>query len=120
MAFQIVDDILDVVGDASRLGKPPGTDVREGNVTLVTIHALNDGSAIDVRTLERLVRKRRKQAEDVKRALSLLRDSGAVERARIDALSYGQLAKKSLDPIADSDAKASMMRLVDYVLSRDT
>jgi geranylgeranyl pyrophosphate synthase len=120
MAFQIVDDILDVVGDAARLGKPPGTDVREGNVTLVTIHALNDGSAIDVRALERLVRKRRKQEQDVQRALSLLRDSGAVEKARMDALAYGQLAKKSLDPIADSDAKANMIRLVDYVVSRDT
>ena len=119
MAFQIVDDVLDVVGDASRLGKPPGTDVREGNVTLVTIHALNDGSAIDVRLLERLVRKRRKQDADVRRVLSLLRDSGAVEKARLDAQTYGQLAKKALDPIADSDAKASMIRLVDYVLSRD-
>src|SRR5436309_7815303 len=120
MAFQIVDDVLDVVGDASRLGKPPGTDVREGNVTLVTIHALNDGSAIDVRALERLVRKHRKQDVDVRRVLSLLRDSGAVEKARLDAQAYGQLAKKALDPIADSDAKASMIRLVDYVLSRDT
>ncbi len=120
MAFQIVDDVLDVVGDASRLGKPPGTDVREGNVTLVTIHALNDGSAIDVRALERLVRKHRKQDADVRRVLSLLRDSGAVEKARLDAQAYGQLAKKALDPIADSDAKASMIRLVDYVLSRDT
>src|SRR5436853_498322 len=114
------DDVLDVVGDASRLGKPPGTDVREGNVTLVTIHALNDGSAIDVRALERLVRKHRKQDADVRRVLSLLRDSGAVEKARLDAQAYGQLAKKALDPIADSDAKASMIRLVDYVLSRDT
>src|SRR6266566_3319769 len=48
IAFQIVDDILDVVGDAVVLGKRPGTDLREGNVTLVAIHALNDGSRIDV------------------------------------------------------------------------
>src|SRR5436853_67488 len=62
----------------------------------------------------------RKQDVDVRRVLSLLRDSGAVEKARLDAQAYGQLAKKALDPIADSDAKASMIRLVDYVLSRDT
>src|SRR3989454_960078 len=120
MAFQIVDDILDVVGDAPRLGKPPGTDVREGNVTLVTIHALNDGSAIDVRALDRLVRKHRKQDVDVRRVLSLLRDSGAVEKARLDAQADGQLAQKALEPLPDRRAKASMIRLVDYVLSRDT
>jgi geranylgeranyl pyrophosphate synthase len=115
-----VDDILDVVGDASRLGKPAGTDVREGNVTLVMIHALNDGSAIDVRALERLIRKKRKQDADVRRALTLLRDSGAVETARRDAEIYGQQAKKALDILADSEAKRNMVRLVDYVLSRDT
>ena len=119
MAFQIVDDILDVVGDASRLGKPPGTDVREGNVTLVTIHALNDGSAIDVEDLERLIRKRRKGEADVRRALGLLRESGAVEKARHDAEVYGALAKKTLDPLPEGEAKANMIRLVDYVLSRD-
>src|SRR5207247_4434875 len=57
IAFQIVDDILDVVGDGARLGKRTGTDLREGNVTLVAIHALNDGSSIDVRALERLIAK---------------------------------------------------------------
>src|SRR2546426_90122 len=48
IAFQIVDDILDVVGEGARLGKRTGTDLRGGNVTLVAIHALNDGSSIDV------------------------------------------------------------------------
>ena len=43
-----------------------------------------------------------------------------IEKARLDAQAYGQLAKKALDPIADSDAKASMIRLVEYVLTRDT
>jgi octaprenyl-diphosphate synthase len=118
-AFQIVDDILDVVGDGARLGKPAGTDVREGNVTLVVIHALNDGSAIDMPTLARLIRKRGKPEAEVQRALSLLRDSGAVETARAEATAFGQIAKKSLDPISDSPAKEHMFHLVDFVLSRD-
>jgi octaprenyl-diphosphate synthase len=119
MAFQIVDDILDVVGDGTRLGKPAGTDIREGNVTLVAIHALNDGSTIDVPALSRLIRKRRKQEREVQRALDLLRESNAIDKARADAFAFGQIAKKSLDSVADSPAKASMVRLVDFVLSRD-
>jgi octaprenyl-diphosphate synthase len=119
IAFQIVDDILDVIGDGARLGKPAGTDIREGSVTLVTIHALNDGSRIDVATLARLIRKRQKAEAEVQRALSLLRDSGAIEAARVEAHAFGQMAKKSLDPIEDSPAKEQMVRLVDFVLSRD-
>ncbi len=119
LAFQIVDDILDVVGDGARLGKPAGTDLREGNVTLVAIHALNDGSSIDVRALARLIAKRRKREEEVQRAVALLRDSGAVEKARADAFAFGQLAKKSLDPLPESDTKANMIRLIDYVVTRD-
>src|SRR5437867_3495713 len=120
IAFQIVDDILDVVGDGARLGKRTGTDLREGNVTLVAIHALNDGTSIDVRSLERLIAKRRKREEDVQRGLGLLRDSGAIEKARAEAFAFGQLAKKALDPLPESDAKASMVQLVDYVLSRES
>src|SRR2546422_1125228 len=119
IAFQIVDDILDVVGEGARLGKRTGTDLREGNVTLVAIHALNDGSSIDVGSLARLIAKRRKREEDVRRGLALLRDSGAIEKARAEAFAFGQLAKKALDPIRESDAKANMVQLVDYVLSRD-
>jgi len=119
IAFQIVDDILDVVGDGKRLGKPAGTDIREGNVTLVAIHALNDGSAIDVAALSRLIHKRRKGEAEVRRALTLLRDSGAVETARAEAFAFGQLAKKSLDSIPEGSAKAHMIRLVDFVLARD-
>jgi len=119
IAFQIVDDILDVVGDGKRLGKPAGTDIREGNVTLVAIHALNNGSTVDHAALARIIRKRRKVQADVQRALGMLRSSGAIEKARADAHHFGSLAKKALDPLADGDAKRSMIRLVDYVLTRE-
>src|SRR5437867_8879512 len=120
IAFQIVDDILDVVGDGVTLGKRPGMDIKEGNVTLVAIHALNDGSSIDVRSLARLIAKRSKREQDVQRGLALLRHSGAIEKARAEAFAFGQLAKKALDPLPESDAKVSMVQLVDYVLSRES
>lgn len=119
VAFQIVDDILDVIGNGARLGKPAGTDIKEGNVTLVAIHALNNGSTVDHRALTRLIQKRRKQDADVRRMLELLRASGGIEKSRAEAHFLGDLAKKSLDPLPDSDAKAHMFRLVDYVLARD-
>jgi len=119
IAFQIVDDILDVVGDRKRLGKPAGTDVREGNVTLVAIHALNNGSAIDHAELARIMGRRVKADGEVERALSLIREAGAVEKARTDARHFGFVAKQALEPIPDSEAKASLVRLVDFVLSRD-
>src|SRR2546422_9015595 len=79
IAFQIVDDILDVVGEGARLGKRTRTDLREGDVTLVAIHALNGGSSLDVGPPAPLIAKRRKREEDVRRGLALLPDSGAIE-----------------------------------------
>ncbi|MGQ0797967.1 MAG: polyprenyl synthetase family protein, partial [Methanobacteriota archaeon] len=119
IAFQIVDDILDVIGDGARLGKRAGTDLREGNVTLVAIHALNNGGAIDHEDLARIMRSRHKADGEVDRALRMIRDAGAVEKARADARHFGALAKESVVPLPDSEAKASLLRLVDYVLARD-
>jgi len=119
LAFQIIDDILDVIGDETRLGKPAGTDIKEGNVTLVAIHALNNGSTIDKPQLARLIAKRRKQEDDVRRALGMLRVSGAVEKARADARHFGQLAKDAVGPLPDSKSKRNMIRLVDFVLTRE-
>ena len=119
IAFQIVDDILDVIGDDVRLGKPAGTDIKEGNVTLVAIHALNNGSTIDKVELARIIRKRRKHEADVHRALAMLRISGAVEKARADARAFAQMAKDAIAGLPETEAKRNMIRLVDFVLSRD-
>jgi len=119
IAFQIVDDILDVVGDEVRLGKPLGVDLREGNVTLVAIHGMNNGSAIDHAALARILRKRRKAEAEVKEALAILRGSGGVGKARAAARRFGTQAKMALGPIPEGPAKANLLRLVDYVLTRE-
>ena len=119
IAFQIVDDILDVIGDGARLGKPAGTDIREGNVTLPAIHALNNGSTIDKDELARILSTPRRHDGDLAHALAMLRASGAVEKAWADARHFGDLAKQAIAPLPPSDAKRNMLRLVDFVLTRD-
>lgn len=119
IAFQIVDDILDVIGDDARLGKPAGTDIKEGNVTLPAIHALNDGLRVDKAELARILRKSRKEDGELEAALSVLRTSGAVDKAWADARHFGELAKQSIAPLPPSEAKVNMLRLVDFVLTRD-
>ncbi len=120
IAFQIVDDILDVIGDGARLGKPAGTDLKEGNVTLPAIHALNDGLPVDKTELARILRKTQKDNGELEHALTLLRTSGAVDRAWADARHYGDLAKQAIAGLPPSEAKTNMIRLVDFVLTRDT
>ncbi len=119
IAFQIVDDILDVVGDGARLGKAAGTDLKEGNVTLPAIYALNDGLQVDKAELARILRAPRKENGDLENALSVLRNSGAVDKAWSDARAYGGLAKQAIAPLPPSEAKVNMLRLVDFVLTRD-
>ncbi len=120
IAFQIVDDILDVIGDDARLGKPAGTDIKEGNVTLPAIHALNDGLRVDKVELGRILRKTHKENGELESALTMLRTSGAVDRAWSDARHYGDLAKQATALLPPSEAKVNMLRLVDFVLTRDT
>jgi octaprenyl-diphosphate synthase len=63
--------------------------------------------------------KRRKQEAEVRKAISLLRQSGAIEKARADARHFGQLAKDAIAPLRDNEPKRNMLRLVDFVLSRE-
>ncbi len=119
IAFQIVDDILDVVGDESVLGKPTGTDVKDGNVTLLAIHALENGSSRKREELARIIGKRRKNPEEIRRALDIIVESGAVEAARRKAGEFGERAKKRLGPVPPGPYKLELLRLVDLILQRE-
>ena len=118
IAFQIVDDILDIVGDPAILGKPVGTDLREGNVTLLVLHALNDGSERRAQLTE-ILRRREKPDDLVGRGLALIRESGAVERARVDAEHFGFLAREALDGVRPGPHRDALARLADFVVQRN-
>jgi geranylgeranyl pyrophosphate synthase len=119
IAFQIIDDILDVVGDESVTGKPIGSDVREGNVTLLLQHALNNGNATARTELEGIIREGPKSEEEVLRAIDIIAASGAVDEARARAAEHAVHAKQSLGVLGPETQKLELMRIADLVLHRD-
>jgi octaprenyl-diphosphate synthase len=117
ICFQIVDDILDVIGTEDILGKPIGTDIRDGNLTLIPIFALSNRSR-ETKALEAILRKESKTESDVAEALRLLKESGAIEQARQVARDYSKTAKKNLSVPLVGEFEERLLGLADFVLER--
>lgn len=117
MAFQIVDDCLDITGDKKTLGKPSGLDLLRGKITLPVIDLYQTLPA-QRSFLERLytVGSRDTEMEKLK---ELLTESGSVERAMSRARGYMDSAKENLDKLAGWPARESFLTLADYVLLRE-
>lgn len=125
MAFQIVDDILDFTGDESSLGKPAGSDLRQGTLTLPFFYFLSTHPHADdvVAKLEAA----RSAAEEgdtdgwqrtVNRMVGELRTSTAVEAARIEAHRFLGRAQANLTHLPDNTFKRSLVGLCDFVVHR--
>lgn len=93
MAFQLVDDILDIVSDHEQSGKTPGTDLREGIRTIPVLYALEADPGGE---LARLLDSDEIGDDVIVRALQLLRESTALDRARELAAQYARAASHSL------------------------
>lgn len=117
VAFQIVDDVLDYTGDPSELGKPIGSDLRQGIVTLPALLHLNTNGP----TAEALVRRAAAgEADAVEKAVAAIVASGAVEKALVEATRFARKAKDALDGLPDGQSKSILSQLADYVVARRT
>ena len=114
IAFQIVDDILDVIATDEMLGKPAGNDLVEGTYTLPVLYALETEHGTDLRHLlgERLDDATRDKARD------LVRISGGVERALAVACRYSDGAAAALEPIRGSLAAEALGAASDHLITR--
>jgi heptaprenyl diphosphate synthase len=95
MAFQVVDDVLDVVATEEQLGKPSGHDMAEGVYTLPVIRALAAGDDAAVELRELLGRPLQDDVE-IERARKLVKAGGAVDEAVAAARTYGDEAVAAL------------------------
>jgi geranylgeranyl pyrophosphate synthase len=120
MAFQIIDDVLDLREDSRELGKPAGNDLRQGVVTLPTmlyVEALPETSD-DVETLERVVVGEETDAATIDAAVDHIRRSDALDRAIEIANGYISDALSRLDVVRDPDVRFRLRELLDLTISR--
>jgi octaprenyl-diphosphate synthase len=118
-AFQIVDDVLDYMADASALGKPLGGDLREGKVTLPVILLLQKRPDV-APIIQSVIAEGEVQPETWRMIQDLLRHEGAVDAAFERAVGFASRAKQHmLDAFPPSTERDGLIALADYVVSRD-
>jgi heptaprenyl diphosphate synthase len=116
-AFQIADDIIDIDSDTDESGKLPGTDVREGVRTLPMLYALQETGPDGARLRTLLAGPVHDDAE-VLEALTLLRASPAMAKAKDVLAQYAAQARHELDLLPDVPGRRALSALVEYTVSR--
>ncbi len=115
VAFQLADDIVDIVSDSDASGKVPGTDLREGVPTLTGLIALATDD--DPRLHELLTRPLDDDADHAE-ALKRLREHPALDSARSEARAWADRARETLVALPDGGARNALTALCDYVVTR--
>jgi geranylgeranyl pyrophosphate synthase len=110
IAFQIEDDILDFTGEKGKIKKPPGEDAKNKIITLPIIFALKDKKEI-----EEILNS---SEEKFDRLLEIVKKTGALDKSKLVANRYVEEAKKCLATLKESNAKACLMKLADFSVTR--
>ena len=119
MAFQIVDDVLDLTASEEVLGKPVASDLREGKVTMAVVHALEHCTPEERVLVETVLHERAFITVRHEQILSILQRYGSVELAMARAHEYSEAARKSICHFPDSEIKRALLWAPDFVVGRE-
>ena len=118
LGFQIWDDYLDATTPADILGKPSGSDIRQGKRTLLVIESLNRTNEKDRKELIDILDDKNNTEKDVKRAVEIMSNCGALENCHKQALGYINGAKKTIMKYPESEARKLLEELLEYMVTR--
>ncbi|WP_096389102.1 geranylfarnesyl diphosphate synthase [Halopenitus persicus] len=115
-AFQIQDDVLDLTVPSEELGKQRGSDLVEEKETLITLHARQQGVAVD--DLVDAATPAEVTEPAIDDAVSTLEDAGSIEYARGKAEELTERSKRHLEVLPDNEARETLAELADYLITR--
>ena len=117
IAFQIVDDVLDFIGTEEEIGKPIGSDLAQGTLTLPAMLLLKHYP--EDNPVKRLFKNRSKNKQkNIKLAIELVRDSSIVDECHKVASDYCARACHNLDLLPDNASRRALIEIADYVVKR--
>ncbi len=117
IAFQIIDDILDITGNEKELGKPVGSDICEGKITLPLLKALKNSSKEQRKYIEKIYRKGRTK-ENLNKIINFIFKNKGIECAKAEAENYIKKAKAYLKKAELKGDKKELFYITDYILNR--
>jgi heptaprenyl diphosphate synthase len=117
IAFQLADDVIDIASESNQSGKTPGTDLREGVPTLVTLNVMASGKSGDAE-LQRLLSAPIYDEDTVQQVLRALRNHDGLNQAREQLSQVAKQARVALGPLAVSPATGALFSLCDAVIDR--
>jgi octaprenyl-diphosphate synthase len=119
LAFQIVDDVLDLTATEEVLGKPVASDLREGKATLAVIHSIDHGTASDRQIIQKVLDDRSFENVAREQIQQILVRNGSVEYAMTIADRYAEQSRKALASFPDSEFKRALLWVPDFVVARE-
>ena len=117
IAFQLADDIIDIASDSLDSGKTPGTDLREGIPTLVTLNAMKSNDPKDA-SLKLALSGPIKSEEKVQWVINELRNHKALAESRAQLQTIAKEARAALGPLPISETSTALFSLCDLVIDR--
>ena len=117
VAFQLADDVIDIASESNQSGKTPGTDLREGVPTLVTLNVMKSNDPADA-DLKRLLSAPIQDEPTVQQVLLALRNHRALDESREQLHQVAKQARGALGPLPINDATGALMSLCDAVIDR--
>ena len=118
VAFQLIDDVLGVTADEKTLGKPVGSDIREGKKTMIIIHALNNASSSQRSILLNVLGNRSANKSEISEAMALLKEIGSIDYTIRKAKDYCDSAILKHQSLPESQAKKELVELINFFVKR--
>jgi geranylgeranyl diphosphate synthase type I len=117
-AFQLIDDVLGLSANEKVLGKPVGSDIREGKRTLIIVHALRHASGDQRKKILETLGKRSASPKTIQEIVDLVRSLGSIKYAEEKAKNYVKKSKNALAGFPPTEDRNYLINLADLIFAR--